>query len=330
MTAATPDGSRLRDGSRTRRSPAWILHAVAWIGLVLTLWPAIIDAVAGAPVAWRIASTVVFWLVWVLGVAAIAVPRPWGLVSLRLGGMIAVEAAVWCAFAAPADGTSNATALALRAAAVVVALGACGVSVTARFGDRMIDGASYPGERRFGMRMPGDAVIGIAIAVALPAAAFAAIVATATSTDVARVVFAVVAILCVLGTVRTYVSLLVLARRWLVLAPRAVAVVDPYLMADAMTIPLQRVIDVSVASDDTSAESLLDLRAARRGDWVQLLTDEMRIVPAARPLPDRVAALRPPLPERAIGVALPLSLPSTAVAVLAANGLPTGAEHFDR
>lgn len=317
-------GSRRSPDERggSRRSPVWIVHAVAWIGLAVTLLPVVTDVVADASAPWRVAALVACWTLWAAGVVAIAVPRPWGLVVLRLGGMLMVEAAVLSAAAGAVPGVR-------AASAVAVAAGACLLACAAEVGDRMIDGSSYPGERRFAMRMPGDAVVGVVIAVALPAIALSTAVVTATTGGVVRVVAAVVAVLCTLGTVATFRSLLVLARRWLVLAPRAVAVVDPHLLADAMMIPLQRIVDVSAAGPDVSTDALLDVRAGRGGVWVQLLTDELREAPPARPLPGRLADLRPPVPDRVIGVALPLSLPAHAVAVLAATGLPTGTELFE-
>jgi hypothetical protein len=305
-----------------RRSPVWVVHAVAWIGLAATLLPVVTDVVADASAPWRTAALVAFWALWAAGVVAIAVPRPWGLVVLRLGGMLMLEAAVMSAAAGAVAGVR-------AASAVAVAAGACMLACAAEVGDRMIDGSSYPGERRFAMRMPGDAVVGVVVAVALPAVALATVVAVAVTDGAVRVVAVVVAVLCTLGTALTFRSLVLLAKRWLVLAPRAVAVVDPHLLADAMMIPLQRIVDVSTATPDVSSDALLDVRAGRGGVWVQLLTDELCDAPAARPLPARLAGLRPPVPAQVIGVALPLSLPAHAVAVLAATGLPTGTELFE-
>lgn len=302
-------------------SRTWIVAAIAWVGLGLTFGPALGLAVDGRPAPLRLGAQACFWALFLAGTVAVFVPRPWGLVVLRLGGwMIAVAGVV---VAVTTD-----VAPVWRVLACVSGLYTMLLQMAPGVGDRQMDGASYPGERRFGFRFPREAFGGVALGVGVPTMAAACVVTSLATSGVLRVVTAVAALLLGVASVPAVMQLHLLARRWLILAPRTMIVHDPYRLSQPFAIPYGHVTDVAAVegahgdADPDDTKGLLDLRSGWQGTWVQTLHDEIAEPPQPRPLPPRFERLRPVVPKIVIGVAWPVTDVARCLRACAVKDLP--------
>lgn len=302
---------------RPRR--AWIAAALAWFALGVTFAPALDRAVATAQAPLRLGAQGAFWLVLLEGAVAIFVPRPYGAVVLRLGGWLVAVAGV--TIAVIADVAPLWRALAAGGGALDLAL-----QLVPAVGDRQMDGASYPGERRFGFRFPREAAWGVAVAVAVPTLALTAAVGAAAVTGVARVVCAVVAVVLVAASVPAVMQLGLLARRWMILSPHTMIVHDPYRLNQPFAIPYGHITDTAAveagSTDPEDTKGLLDLRSGWRGAWVQTLHDEVAEPPKPRDLPAGLDEIRPVVPKYVIGVGWPITEVGLCLQACAAKGLP--------
>lgn len=312
---------RTADTVEIRPGPVWGLAAIAWVALPFTFGPGL-EGSDGWPRALVTVCEVLLGILWLTGVVAWVIPRPVHLVTLRLGGLLLLEGGL----AILVLGSAPVLARAGAAAAAAYTFALC---LTASVGDRMVDGASYPGERRFAFRAPLEAAPGIAVACLVPSACLCALLlALAAESPALRWSAAGVAALLVPAAWFTSRQLNMLGKRCLVFAPRAMAIVDPYLLSDPIAVPLPRIVDVSPARGG-AADTVLDLRAGARGQWVQVLWDQEVDVPGPRRLPANVSRARPVLASRAIGVAAPLSTARIFVRVCAEMELPTEGSLLD-
>lgn len=127
-----------------RTSATWVLR-VLWFLLPLTFQPAVDDALSGAGEAITQTMTIGAWLLWALGMVAVAIPIPVALTTIRILSPVVLVLAAWT-MAADASGNS---ALAVIHACVLIA-----AAMNHLIGDRFVDGASYGDERRMTLRPP--------------------------------------------------------------------------------------------------------------------------------------------------------------------------------
>lgn len=299
----------------------WVVAALAWVGLGLTFAPALALAVAGDAAPLRIGAQVCFWALFLVGTVAVFVPRPSGLVALRLGGWLIAVAGI--VLAAATDLPVVWRTLACLSGVYDVVL-----QMTPGVGDRQMDGASYPGERRFGFRFPREAFGGIVLAVAVPTVASVCLVAALATAGGVRVFVAVAAVLLGAASIPAIRQLVLLARRWLILAPRTMIVHDPYRLSQPFAIPYGHITDVAAvegahgAADPDDTKGLLDLRSGWQGTWIQTLHDEIAEPPQPRPLPARFERLRPVVPKIVIGTAWPVTDVARCLQACDVKGLP--------
>lgn len=261
----------------------WVLAAVAWVGLALTLGVPLTEALTGAEAPLRVGGEALFWAVYAAGALATFVPRPAGLVALRLGGLWVVGAGV--ALAVWGDVPTL-----WRVVAPVSAAAAALVQFLPGVGDRLGDGASYPGERRFLLRWPRYAAPGIAVAVIVPTAcAQLAVLALATG-GTGRWVAAAGAAVLAWPAVFFCRRLGLLGGRWVIFMPRAVVAHDPSLLAQPLSIPRNRITGCGLGR---TPDGLLDTRLGAPGEWLAVVTEEPFEPPEPRipELADRVPAL---------------------------------------
>jgi hypothetical protein len=199
-----------------------------WLVLPLTAGPAAshaIDAWAAAP---RVVAFVILWAAWGAGLVALLAPRPLGLTVVRT---VAPAFAVVAIAAAIADDASTLSALGAVlttvAAAVLVADPAVAVASA--------NGVAYGEERRFPLRTPPALYLG-----PIPAARLLAVGGIATGPllladgDIGWGVAALV-----LGVPLAFLaarSLHTLARRWLVIVPAGLVIVDAMTLADPLLV----------------------------------------------------------------------------------------------
>lgn len=299
----------------------WIVAAIAWVGLGFTFAPALGLAVDGATPPLRIGAQVAFWALFLAGTVAVFVPRPWGLVALRLGGWLVAVAGIVLAVATD-------VAVLWRVLACASGIYTLALQLAPAVGDRQMDAVSYPGERRFGFRFPREAAGGIALAVAVPTAAAACVMAALAASGPARIVAAGAALVLAAASVPAAMQLHLLARRWLILAPRTMIVHDPYRLSQPFAIPYGHITDVAAVEgargggDPDDTKGLLDLRSGWHGTWIQSLHDAIAEPPQPRPLPARFERLRPVVPKIVIGVAWPVTDVARCLRACAVKGLP--------
>jgi hypothetical protein len=145
VAAARPVGSALERWVPLAVRVTWVLLVVAGM-----LFGRALDGRSAAVV---VVGQLLWWLVWGVGLVAVLVWHPVGLVWLRCSAPVAVIATAW------AVKTSDA-AIGWRAAAMVVALSAFALVLSSETGHACVNGAAYPNERRFLLRPAAALAVG--------------------------------------------------------------------------------------------------------------------------------------------------------------------------
>ena len=142
----------------------WILRSL-WLVVPFTVGVVLSDAVSQRSSAVRLVAVGVAWAWWAVGLLAVLVPHPAGLVALRSGSLAVVATALWCVFERSSVDASSVVALS-------VALVVCGAVLWSETGHWCVNGPAYANERRFLLRAPAVLLLGpIPVAGALLAAA---------------------------------------------------------------------------------------------------------------------------------------------------------------
>lgn len=123
----------------------WVLRGL-WFLLPLTVGQAVDDALDGAGSGVSNTMLVGLWVVWAIGLAAVAIPLPLSLTAVRMVAPSLVPLTVWSVVVTDASAISIVGLVHGGAAVVVVA--------SHLIGDRFVDGASYGEERRMLLRPP--------------------------------------------------------------------------------------------------------------------------------------------------------------------------------
>ncbi len=248
-------------------SPLTWTTRVLWMLLPVTLGGLLGEAARGSDGA--TGSAVAAWAVWTVGLFAAFVMLPSALVVLRvvaplplLGGVIAAVSELpdplgWV-------GLANAAAVAV-------------VAMSADVGSGFINGASYGDERRVSLRVPTPLLIGpleavwVCTAVPIPVAVSLLVSGQWVGAALLGVVGAVLA-------VAGFRALSRLTRRWLVLVPAGITIVDDMALAEPILLPRTSIRRLGPAPADTDAT---DLTVGAAGLILQAdLTDPIEIVPA--------------------------------------------------
>jgi hypothetical protein len=210
----------------------WILRVV-WLALPLAAGPAAASALGELGEASGVVGAALVWLAWGAGLIALLAPRPLGLTAIRV---VAPTFVVLALVMAIADGAS---AIATWGA-VIGTLVATALVADPEFALRAVNGVSYGDERRHPLRTPpGLYLAPVPLARALVATGIAAgpllladgaIVAGLASLVLGWPVAALAAR-----------ALHTLARRWVVLVPAGVVIVDPMTIVDPVLFVRQHV-----------------------------------------------------------------------------------------
>ena len=242
----------LQDGVVVARvSQLWLLR-VAWLSLPLTAGPAASASVASWTSASRIAAEVLLWLAWAVGLLATLAPRPLMLTALRT---IAPTFFV-LAIAAAVDGrpSTGAAVGAVVATAIAALLGS-----THDVAIASANAAAYGDELRYPLRVPPALFLGpLPLARALVAAGLSAPVLLFTE---ARVVLG--ALTTVVGAMLVLVlgrALHGLSRRWVVLVPAGLVVVDPLTLSDPVLFLRERIVALTPLPPGRAPDDATDLR----------------------------------------------------------------------
>jgi hypothetical protein len=224
----------------------------AWIALPFTLGFALADELGDWSTAPKVLATVLLWLAWGAGAVALFAPRPWGFSVLRV---VAPSAVVVAALAgAPA---------ATKTVGIVVALFACVLTLGAPIARTCANSIAYGDEDRYPLSVPLTiAIAPLPIAVAL--VALGAVTGPLLLAD-GRIVAGIVAVIVGFPlAVLAANSVQALSRRWLVLVPAGVVVVDSLTLGDPTLMPREQI--AALDASTSPHPDLLDLRlAAARG-----------------------------------------------------------------
>ncbi len=247
------------------RMTIWLLRA-AWATLPLTAGAAASDALHG----WSTPTTAVaaglLWATWAVLLVAVLAPHPLGLTALRTGTPVLLGLAVAVAVSGRAS-TVDAT-IAVLAAGVAFVLAA-----SPPVGRACANGAAYGSERRFPLKVPPALFLGpLPVAIALVGAAVATgPLLLADGRIVAGVIGSVIGIPIAALVPR---SLHALSRRWAVLVPAGLVVVDGMTLADTLLFPREHVRELTPADIRSRPEAaVLDLRLGASLGSVRLTVD---------------------------------------------------------
>ena len=248
-----------------RVSQLWLLR-VAWVSLPLTAGPAASASVASWASASRIAAEVLLWLAWAIGLLATWAPRPLMLTALRTIAPTLFPLAI----AAAVNGTPStaATAGALVATAVAAVLAS-----THDIAIASANAAAYGDELRYPLRIPPALFLGpLPFARALLVTGISAPVLLLTEGRVAMGALSAVA-----GTaVVLFLGRAVhgLSRRWVVLVPAGLVVVDPLTLSDPVLFLRERIVALSPLPPGRAPEGATDLRLGAALGSIVLRFDE--------------------------------------------------------
>jgi hypothetical protein len=233
---------------------------VAWASLPFTAGLALADALDDWSRGPAIVAITFLWAAWLAGAIALFAPRPWGFAVLRVVGPVGVTAAAL----ANASATTRAVGAAAALVATVLALGAPVARASA-------NALAYGNEDRYPLTVPAMLTLGpLPLAIAVVAVGLTAGPLLISDGRIAIGVPALVVGLPL--AVIAANSIHSLSRRWFVLVPAGVVVVDPLTLADPVLLPREHVALVSLG--ENRGVEALDLRLGwSRGSLVVLLNE---------------------------------------------------------
>lgn len=214
---------------------------VAWVLLPVTAGVVIADGLDGWSHAPAVVAMVLLWAAWFAGAVALLAPRPWGFAILRVA---APTALVVTAYACTADaGTPGG----LQAIAVIVAAVATVLALGAPIARAAANALSYGDEDRYPLTVPWTiALAPLPVAVAVLAAGVATGPLLLADGRVALGAVALVAGFALAALAAN--SVFALSRRWVVLVPAGVVIVDPLTLADPVLLPREQVMEVAAGT----------------------------------------------------------------------------------
>lgn len=145
VASSPPVGSALERWVPIALRVTWVLLAGAGL-----LFGRSLDGHSPAVV---VVGQLLWWLGWGVGLVAVLVWHPMGLVWLRCSAPVAVVAVAWAV-------RSSEVALFWRSAAMVVAVAALALVLSSETGHACVNGTAYPNERRFLLRPAAALAIG--------------------------------------------------------------------------------------------------------------------------------------------------------------------------
>jgi hypothetical protein len=204
---------------------------VAWIVLPFTTGAAFGDVIEPWARAPGIVAAALLWTAWFAGLVALLAPRPWGFTTLRVVAPASLALSVISAWSAP--GSTAALAIVTSSFAVATALSSPVAHASAA-------STAYGPERRFPLRVPLSLLVApLPVSVAVVAAGIAAGPLLLANGDVVAGVAAIVVGFPIAAALIR--SLSALDRRWIVLVPAGLVVVDPLTFPDPVLLPREHI-----------------------------------------------------------------------------------------
>jgi hypothetical protein len=237
---------------------------LTWAVLPISVGNALADALRPWSSAPASVAAALLWVAWALGLVALFAPRPWGLTALRVVAPAAVVVAV--ATAPSTSGTSAFLAISSTILAVAFAL-APPVALAAG------NALAYGDELRFPLRIPTPLLLApVPVALIIVAGGIAAGPLLLADGRVVAGVIALVAGLPLAAFLTRSVH--ALSRRWLVMVPAGVVVVDPLILVDPALMQRPQVRDIGPTPRAQQPGETLDLRLGTVGGSVTITLNE--------------------------------------------------------
>jgi hypothetical protein len=249
----------------------WVLR-VGWLALPFATGPAVSAWLRHHGSDLHLAAEVELWLAWAVGVVAVLVPHPLSLTTVRLLAPAGVVVAVG---AAASDRPSAVAA----AVAVAVNLVVAGLAFLPETGTVFVNGAAYPNERRYLLRVPGPLLFGpleLAWALIVVAPAIGGLLIGAHHWVLGPVVLIASAIPALVAARSVHG----LSRRWAVFVPAGLVLHDPIGLADPVLFQRPVVAGLIPAPAETEA---LDLTQRAFGLALELDLKEAVTFAVSRP-----------------------------------------------
>jgi hypothetical protein len=244
----------------------WLVR-LAWASLPLTAGPAAGDALDSWSTPPRTVAEVFVWAGWAISLLALLAPHPVGLTTLRVVAPTFVVVAVVVAVAGSTDATRATVALmaTLVAGTLVIVLPAVSFACA--------NGIAYGDERRYPLRTPPALWLGpLPLAPLLVATGLVAGPLLLADGRFGLGVAALVVGLPVAAFAAR--SLHSLSRRWAVLVPAGLVLVDPMTLPDPVLFLRERIVSLrAMRRGETVPPTVLDLRLGARGGSVGITLD---------------------------------------------------------
>ncbi|MGH9132848.1 MAG: hypothetical protein ACRDZZ_02850, partial [Ilumatobacteraceae bacterium] len=223
----------------------WGLRVV-WIVIAAVGWPAVASAVDGRSDAVRAVAAVGATAIWVLGVAAMAIPATLALTATRV--IVPLGPAIGLAALVGGGDTGECIEL------IVVGALASLVAMSGELGKVFVQASAYGDEDRYPLRPP----LGFAVAAALAWVIWTAALVTGPLLLAARawVPGAIITAVAAVATATLPRRWHQLSRRWLVLVPVGLVLHDPVVLGETLMIRRTDVAGVRLAPVGTEAADL--------------------------------------------------------------------------
>lgn len=244
----------------------WLVR-LAWATLPLTAGPAVGDALADWSTPPRTLAEVLLWAAWVTSLVALLAPHPIGLTVVRVAAPVFVVLAAIVAATQSADAARAVVALVATVVAGVLVIGLPAVSFACA------NGVAYGDERRYPLRTPPVLWLGpLPVAPLLVATGLAGgPLLLADGRVVAGIAALVVGFIVAALAARSLHSL---SRRWAVLVPAGLVLVDAMTLPDPVLFQRERILSLQamprLVAPPTGA---LDLRLGARGGSTTMTLD---------------------------------------------------------
>jgi hypothetical protein len=245
----------------------WLLRIV-WVSLPVTAGPAAADVLDDWSSGPQLVAATLLWSAWALGLLGLLAPRPVGLTLLR------VVAPSFVALAGAAVVAGAASPVSVVAAVGVVLVSATLVTVLPDVSIAAANGVAYGDERRYPLKTPPVLFLGpVLVAPFVVAAGIAAgPLLVAADRPVAGALALVIGVPLAAVLAR---ALHGLSRRWVVLVPSGLVVVDPLTLPDPVLFLREHIVSLRPAdpTERVTAGEVLDLRLGALADSLALTLD---------------------------------------------------------
>lgn len=242
---------------------------LSWLALPFTAGTAIADALANRSDEVQVVAALLLWSAWAAVIVSVLVPRPAGLVGLRVGSVGVGLGILWAADSAVDWLVGGVHALVMLALALAPLTG-----------EWLVNGTAYGYERRYLLRAPAPVVAGPM----LLAAAILPIAVAAGPLLLAARQWAAGAVALAAGAAIAAVlfrALHSMAMRWAVLVPAGFVLKDHLSLSDPVLFRRTDITTLQPAPADTDA---MDLTAGALGLALELRLREEQHIDRMRPV----------------------------------------------